>query len=188
MLPKKNESPQAFAKRIGSKSQTGPEAGEVLTKIVKTKSKHIEAQKKTLPPVAKKFVAVKNPLPFNLEMAKAGVPLQTRDGKEVIFITFDPRLREEEQVIFGIPYSNKKDWRLYSAFANGRAQSDGYDDYDLFMNVAAKEQWIALQYYENLLHIDRFYRLFDTERAALNFAASHEPLLVPPFKIQLPAR
>lgn len=195
MLPKKNESPQAFSKRMfdaeKKKSKTGPEAGKVLNKIaLKTpKSKQIEAQKKTLPPVAKKFVAVKNPLPFNLEMAKAGVPLQTRSGKEAIFVTFDPRLREEDQVIFGVYLTlsqGKQFLRQYAAYPDGKFEINDSNDYDLFMNVAAKEKWVALQYYENLLHIDRFYSLFDTERAALNFAASHEPLLVPPFKIKLP--
>jgi hypothetical protein len=81
--------------------------------------------------------------PFDLEAAKAGAPVVTRDGKKARIICFD--LNNEDYVlVVAITPGNgveeilllKKDGLRFSAF--------NYTPYDLFMASVKKEGWLNI--------------------------------------------
>lgn len=179
---KRKKSPVSFAEGRRLKSLTGPEAGEVVTSIaLKTpKSKSIEAQKKTLPPVRFKAV-VKNPMPFNLEMAKSGVALQTRGGSQSFFIGFDERLKKPLLVGYR-NYNTDKQLQLSSRYADGLYEIGDTNNSDIFMNVETKARWLLLEDSVSNSNSGSF-RAYDTEKKALEAKDNDEMCSV--FKIKL---
>lgn len=77
--------------------------------------------------------------PFDIELAKAGHPVQTRDGKPVRILCYDRKanapiialILEEDDIEYPYPFYN-----------NGKRYSDGIRSDDLFMAPAKKEGWV----------------------------------------------
>ena len=87
----------------------------------------------------------KNLKPFNLEAAKAGKPVCTRDGKKVRIICFD---KQEGFPIIALVETKVND-RVSEEIAlfdiNGRAVSDDIDSkLDLMMSTEKKEGWVNI--------------------------------------------
>ena len=77
--------------------------------------------------------------PFNLEAAKNGAPIITRDGRPAEFIGHFPENVEDERVVFIIG------GRVCGATEQGRLWSAGPgSELDLFMASVKKEGWIPL--------------------------------------------
>lgn len=78
--------------------------------------------------------------PFNLEEAKAGKPVQTRDGRPARILAFD---RKGPNPIIGLV--THIDFEVaYYWFEDGRASADFNLNYDLVMKAEKKEGWINL--------------------------------------------
>jgi hypothetical protein len=82
---------------------------------------------------------------FNLEQAKAGKPVCTRDGRNVRIICFDAKIGTRITIIALVKNinTNTEDLHLYTIrgrfFING-----GTSDNDLFMKPEKKEGWINI--------------------------------------------
>ena len=78
--------------------------------------------------------------PFNLEEAKAGKPVVTRDGRGVRILAFDRK--GDHCIVTLIDSCRHEDVLVYRE--NGKASADFDSEYDLFMKAEKKEGWINL--------------------------------------------
>lgn len=76
--------------------------------------------------------------PFNLEAAKAGKPVYTRDGRKARIICFDAKCNKP---IVALIYDCNKETVL-QYLENGRFFVDQIDKYDLMMFPQKKEGWV----------------------------------------------
>ena len=76
--------------------------------------------------------------PFNLEAAKAGKPVCTRDGRKARIICFDAKCNKP---IVALIYDCNKETVL-QYLENGRFFVDQIDKYDLMMFPQKKEGWV----------------------------------------------
>ena len=78
--------------------------------------------------------------PFNLEEAKAGKPVQTRDGRDVRILTFDKK--GDYHIVALINHCRSEDVIVYRD--NGITSANFDSDYDLFMKAEKKEGLINI--------------------------------------------
>ena len=78
--------------------------------------------------------------PFNLEQAKQGKPVLTRDGRSVRILAFD---RKGDKPIIGLVNSREHEIAYYW-FEDGRESVYFDTQGDLFMKAEKKEGWINL--------------------------------------------
>lgn len=74
---------------------------------------------------------------FNLELAKAGHPVQTRDGRPARIICYDRK--DNEYPIVALINENEVPW-----FYRKDGTSSGNESYDLFMATTRKEGWVNI--------------------------------------------
>lgn len=97
--------------------------------------------------------------PFNLEAAKAGNPVCTRDGRKARIICFD--LKNDEYPIVAA-VENDSSETLFSYTTNGEIADGIESDKDLMMLPEKKEGWVNI-YKEG---IDQY--IYNNEKAALS--------------------
>lgn len=78
--------------------------------------------------------------PFNLEEAKQGKPVVTRDGRPARILAFDRK--GEHRIIGLVTYMDTE--ISYYWFLDGRTSADFDSKYDLVMKAEKKEGWINL--------------------------------------------
>lgn len=106
--------------------------------------------------------------PFDLEAAKAGAPVMTRDGRPVRILAFDVK-SEEYPVVAVVPTHDGKYESVEVYTKNGQYNDDGYDDikdecdYDLVMALTKHRAWVNV-YKGGDYQIGN---LFDTEAEAI---------------------
>lgn len=106
--------------------------------------------------------------PFNLEAAKAGAPVMTRDSRPVRILAFDVK-SEEYPVVAVVPTHDGKYENVEVYTNNGKYNDDEYDDmaaehdYDLVMAPVKHRMWVNV-YKEGQYQIGN---LFDTEVEAV---------------------
>ena len=108
---------------------------------------------------------------FNLELAKQGKPVCTRDGRKARIICFDAK--GVKPIIALIEY--EIDERPCNYFANGRFYSNPNEnnDADLMMLPEKKEGWVNV-YYDNDASSHRGCRfIYDTKERAVKEAGSN---------------
>lgn len=84
-------------------------------------------------------------LPFDVEKAKAGAPVVTRDGRPARIICFDAKSKFP---IVALVMENNKE-RVLSFSKKGRFYLDTEWKYDLFMATVKREGWVNLYKSEN---------------------------------------
>lgn len=108
--------------------------------------------------------------PFDLEAAKAGAPVMTRDGRPVRILAFDVK-SEEYPVVAVVPTHDGKYESVEVYTKNGQYNDDGYDDikdeydYDLVMALTKHRAWVNV-YKREQYHIGD---TFDTEEEAIKY-------------------
>ena len=82
--------------------------------------------------------------PFDLEAAKAGKPVCTRDGRKARIICFDAIGYHQPVIALITNFDGKEDIETY--YLNGRFNDDINDisDYDLMMLLEKKEGWVNI--------------------------------------------
>ena len=80
--------------------------------------------------------------PFNLEEAKQGKPVQTRDGRPVRILAFD---KKGDNPIIGLVTHIDLEIAYYW-FEDGRYSADFDSKYDLVMKSEKKEGWVNIFY------------------------------------------
>lgn len=82
---------------------------------------------------------------FNLEAAKAGKPVCTRDGRKVRIISFDAKRKDEKNIIALIPSKEYPEFEDLIAYPNNGNYHGGHEnDGDLMMLPQKKEGWIII--------------------------------------------
>jgi hypothetical protein len=76
--------------------------------------------------------------PFDLEAAKRGEPIITRDGREVKFIAHVPEAQRDQRVVFLLGNL------VYTADEKGRLDKDLDSFADLFMAPKKRTVWVNL--------------------------------------------
>lgn len=83
--------------------------------------------------------------PFDLEAAKAGKPVCTRDGRKARIICFDAKRKDGKNIIALIPSKEYPGFEDLVAYPNNGNYHGGHDnDGDLMMLPQKKEGWINL--------------------------------------------
>lgn len=81
--------------------------------------------------------------PFDLELAKAGHPVCTRDGRAVRILCFDRKSVDGYSILALVDEGNREIFIAYTS--RGKFSEHKKDDpYDLFMSPVKKEGWINL--------------------------------------------
>ena len=82
--------------------------------------------------------------PFDIEQAKAGKPVQTRDGRDVRIICFDAK-RKDTSIVCLITCLEDGMEYLFSYFRDdGKWHSSQESTHDLFMKSETKEGWVSV--------------------------------------------
>ena len=102
-----------------------------------------------------------NFLPFNLEAAKAGKPVYTRDGRKARIICFD-RKGDICPIIALVEENGMEVTKSYDE--NGRANYKNADNYDLMMLPEKKEMWMNI--YKGFTGYISGGGLYDTKKEA----------------------
>lgn len=81
--------------------------------------------------------------PFNLEEAKAGKPVCTRDGRKVRIVCFD-RI-DARPILALVPSTNGKGESVFDYFVSGKRIANSLEsDLDLMMLSEKKEGWVNI--------------------------------------------
>ena len=98
--------------------------------------------------------------PFDLEAAKAGKPVCTRDGRKARIICFDAKCNKP---IVALIYDCNKETVL-QYLENGRFFVDQIDKYDLMMLPQKKEGWVNI--YTSFDGVETGIDVYETEEIA----------------------
>ena len=106
--------------------------------------------------------------PFDLEAAKAGKPVYTRDGRKVRIICFDVKC---DKPIVALIYDYNKETVL-QYLENGRFFVDQIDKYDLMMLPQKKEGWVNIYGEEKERYCSNV--IYSSKEEALNISKQLE--------------
>lgn len=82
---------------------------------------------------------------FNLEAAKAGKPVCTRDGRKARIICFDAKRKDGKNIMALIPSKEYPEFEDLVAYPNNGNYHGGHEnDGDLMMLPQKKEGWIII--------------------------------------------
>lgn len=79
--------------------------------------------------------------PFNLEAAKAGKPVYTRDGRKARIICFDFQSIENTPIVAAVQVTDKQEV-IANYYEDGRQSVDEISELDLMMLSEKKEGWV----------------------------------------------
>lgn len=90
-------------------------------------------------------VCASNLKPFDLEAAKAGKPVCTRDGRKARIICFDAKRKDGKNIMALIPSKEYPEFEDLVAYPNNGNYHGGHEnDGDLMMLHQKKEGWINI--------------------------------------------
>lgn len=119
--------------------------------------------------------------PFDIELAKAGHPVCTRDGRAVRILCYD-RKNTKYPIMALIDKGNSED--IVSYIRQGTFYSNGKEHKnDLFMTAVKKEGWVNVftNYFSGIKSTDRIY---STKAEALKFTDTQSPRYIDTVKIE----
>lgn len=117
--------------------------------------------------------------PFNLELAKAGRPVQTKDGRPVRIICYD-RKNVMYPIIALIKYDDREDTQYFDN--NGKCWQGVDGRLDLVMVSTKKEGWINV--YKNVLGTYYCRDVYSSKEEAVNHIGSFEDTYIVTTKIE----
>lgn len=104
--------------------------------------------------------------PFDLEAAKAGKPVCTRDGRKARIICFDAKRKDGKNIMALIPDKEYPGFEDLVAYPNNGNYHGGHDnDGDLMMLPQKKEGWVNV--YNSLGVITFSHNPYDTKEEAM---------------------
>ena len=88
--------------------------------------------------------------PFNLEEAKAGKPVCTRDGRDVVIIDYNYKCTYDGYdgniLLIGKVLQKDGTEEAVAYYQDGRERMDGHNSRDLFMKTTHKEGYTTMSY------------------------------------------
>ena len=109
--------------------------------------------------------------PFDLQKAKQGKPVCTRDGRKARIICFDLQSIEKTPIVAAVQVTDKQEV-ISHYYEDGRQFVDGISELDLMMLPEKKERWINIyrnekgEYWSEQI-------LFSTKKDATDFVHDH---------------
>ena len=82
---------------------------------------------------------------FDLEKAKAGHPVCTRDGRKARIISFDRKSNSELPIVALVEYSPDHTETIERYTIDGRYFGDQDNDFDLMLDTIKHEGWINIR-------------------------------------------
>ena len=79
--------------------------------------------------------------PFDLQKAKEGKPVCTRDGRKARIICFDLQSIEKTPIVAAVQVTDKQEV-ISHYYEDGRQFVDGISELDLMMLLEKKEGWV----------------------------------------------
>lgn len=108
--------------------------------------------------------------PFNIEEAKAGKPVCTRNGKKARIICFDKK--GNEFPLIALICTSETEEEYYSFTKEGRFYSDdSKSSFDLFMASTHHEGWITIP--EDTKHMIEIECFYNSKEEAITCAKHH---------------
>lgn len=102
---------------------------------------------------------------FNLEAAKAGKPVCTRDGRKVRIISFDAKRKDGKNIIALVPSKEYPGFEDLVAYPNNGNYHGGHEnDGDLMMLPQKKEGWVNI--YTSFDGVETGINVYETEEIA----------------------
>lgn len=109
--------------------------------------------------------------PFDINLAKQGKPVCTRDGRKARIICFDLQSIEKTLIVAAVQVTDKQEV-ISHYYEDGRQFVDGISELDLMMLPEKKEGWVNV-YYDNDASSHRGCRfIYDTKEQAVKGAGS----------------
>lgn len=103
--------------------------------------------------------------PFDLEAAKAGKPVCTRDGRKVRIISFDAKRKDGKNIIALVPSKEYPGFEDLVAYPNNGNYHGGHEnDGDLMMLPQKKEGWVNI--YTSFDGVETGINVYETEEIA----------------------
>ena len=124
----------------------------------------------------------KNLKPFDLEAAKAGKPVCTRDGRKARIICFDVKDKNNMQIIALVQSKSGETEVVNFYYKDGKKSKIGITGNDLMMVSEKHEGWINI-----VKNADDYYYcngVFSSEEHARNNEANYPGLVVSTVKIE----
>lgn len=117
--------------------------------------------------------------PFDLELAKQGNPVCTRDGRAVRILCYDFISPENNPIIVLVKINEKQEGAIFCGL-DGKGPSC---DLDLMMAPVKKEGWVNVftNYFSGIKSTDRIY---STKAEALKFTDTQSPRYIDTVKIE----
>lgn len=104
--------------------------------------------------------------PFDLELAKAGRPVCTRDGRPVRILCYDFKSLENTPIMALIRLNERQEGVVYY-YIDGKHFENGINDLDLMIATEKKEGWVNVcQSRENKIPFVHHGKIFDTKENA----------------------
>lgn len=120
--------------------------------------------------------------PFDLELAKAGNPVQTRDGRPARIVCYD--IVGERQIgvlLTCITSKGEKFEVMHAYYENGRFNKNVDNDLDLFMATTKKEGWGNIYAKGDKREIGH---LYESEKEAKDCVIDNDPTYITTTKIE----
>lgn len=112
--------------------------------------------------------------PFDLEAAKNGAPVCTRNGKDVRIICFD-RVSKDLYPIIALIKENNGDEVLYTYTLDGKVSKYSDSPINLVMKPVKEEGWINLCFNAGRTYLDGF--IYKDEETAISTGSSRRDYL-----------
>ena len=116
--------------------------------------------------------------PFDIQKAREGKPVCTRDGRKTRIICFD---KVDKRPIVGLISDDEGEF-IYEYLADGKCYNGKDDSYDLMMLPEKKEGWVNI-YHDKEGNIYTDENVYNTEKDAINFCP-HDKCRVATVKIE----
>lgn len=114
--------------------------------------------------------------PFNLEEAKAGKPVCTRNGLSVRILCFD-RLEPNYPIVALVKSNNAEEVLRYTKVGNCSILTDDYSKHDLFMKTEKKIGFVVL--YNRDGFIRAVTKIFSSEEEISNCEITNIIAIIP---------
>jgi len=122
--------------------------------------------------------------PFNLEEAKAGKPVCTRDGRPVRILCFDKKSNDDDCIVCAVLESDNTE-TIYSMFSHGKWFKDSPDENSNDLMMAPKKHERYINVYRSSVSGGRTPGafMFNTKKQAIN-AGKASPTYITTTKIE----
>lgn len=110
--------------------------------------------------------------PFDIELAKAGYPVCTRDGRDVRIICFN-RNGDEYPIIALIPVPDNNYEGVFTHNIDGKAFPGDGSSVDLMMKPVKKEGWINIYKAPDTNNIYSSSNVYNTKEKAIKDRSEH---------------